>query len=81
MSRIRFITSTWAILALLSGCGPQTSPAGPVSTADSVSTPAGPTATFLPTRPQFQPGELVDYLAQTGDTLPALARHFNTSVA
>jgi len=81
MSRIRFITSTWAILALLSACGPQASPAGPVSTADSVSTPAGPTATFLPPRPQFQPGELVDYIAQTGDTLPALARHFNTSVA
>jgi len=29
----------------------------------------------------FQPGELVDYTAQSGDTLPALAARFNTSVA
>jgi LasA protease len=32
-------------------------------------------------RPQYTPGELVDYIAQTGDTLPALAAHFNTTVA
>lgn len=37
-------------------------------------------ATPLPTRPAFAPGELVDYTAQTGDTLPALALRFNTSV-
>jgi murein DD-endopeptidase MepM/ murein hydrolase activator NlpD len=37
-------------------------------------------ATPLPTRPTFKPGELVDYIAQTGDTLPALAARFNTSV-
>lgn len=37
-------------------------------------------ATPLPTRPAFTPGELVDYTAQTGDTLPALAQHFNTSI-
>ena len=36
--------------------------------------------TPLPTRPSYQPGELVDYIAQTGDTLPALASHFNTSI-
>ena len=36
--------------------------------------------TPAPTRPVYQPGELVDYIAQTGDTLPALAAHFNTSV-
>lgn len=33
-----------------------------------------------PTRPIFSPGELVDYTAQPGDTLPALAAHFNTTV-
>ena len=33
-----------------------------------------------PTRPLYSPGELVDYIAQTGDTLPALAARFNTSV-
>ena len=36
--------------------------------------------TPAPTRPVYQPGELVDYIAQTGDTLPALAAHFNTTV-
>lgn len=38
-------------------------------------------ATPLPQRAEYGPGELVDYLAQTGDTLPALAQRFNTSVA
>jgi LysM repeat protein len=36
--------------------------------------------TPLPSRPNFKPGELVDYTAQSGDTLPALAARFNTSV-
>jgi LasA protease len=38
------------------------------------------TVTPLPTRPPYSPGELVDYTAQTGDTLISLASHFNTSV-
>ncbi len=33
-----------------------------------------------PTRPVYAPGELVDYIAQTGDTLPNLAVRFNTRV-
>jgi len=37
--------------------------------------------TPLPTRATYKPGELVDYSAQTGDTLPALAARFNTTVA
>ena len=36
--------------------------------------------TPFPTRPLYSPGELVDYTAQTGDTLPALASRFNTTV-
>ncbi len=36
--------------------------------------------TPLPTRPPYSPGELVDYVAQTGDTLKSLASHFNTTV-
>jgi LasA protease len=36
--------------------------------------------TPLATRPSFKPAELVDYIVQTGDTLPALAVHFNTTV-
>jgi len=47
-----------------------------------LSTPEAPiaTATPFPTRPPYEPGELVDYIAQTGDTLPALAMRFNTRV-
>lgn len=43
---------------------------------------ATPTPTPLPypTRPVYSPGELVDYVAQDGDTLPALAARFNTTV-
>ncbi|MBE0682762.1 MAG: LysM peptidoglycan-binding domain-containing protein [Anaerolineales bacterium] len=35
--------------------------------------------TPLPTRKTFTPGELVDYTAQAGDSLPTLALRFNTS--
>jgi murein DD-endopeptidase MepM/ murein hydrolase activator NlpD len=35
--------------------------------------------TFEP-RPLYAPGELVDYIAQSGDTLPNLAVRFNTTV-
>jgi murein DD-endopeptidase MepM/ murein hydrolase activator NlpD len=38
------------------------------------------TPTPLPTRQNFEPGELVDYVAQSGDTLPGLAARFNTTV-
>ena len=41
-------------------------------------TPAG---TPFPQRPEYAPGTLVDYRAQDGDTLPAIAAHFNTTVA
>ncbi len=39
-----------------------------------------PNQTPLPTRTTYTPGELVDYTAQTGDTLPSLAARFNTTV-
>lgn len=38
-------------------------------------------STPIPERPAYAPGELVDYIAQTGDTLPALAVRFNTTIA
>jgi murein DD-endopeptidase MepM/ murein hydrolase activator NlpD len=34
----------------------------------------------MPTRPQYSPGEIVSYHAQSGDTIPAVAAHFNTTV-
>jgi murein DD-endopeptidase MepM/ murein hydrolase activator NlpD len=42
--------------------------------------PTSATATAIPTQPIYAPGELVEYTAQTGDTLPALALRFNTSI-
>jgi LasA protease len=39
-----------------------------------------PAITPLPTRPAYSPGELVDYTAQSGDTLPYLALRFNTTI-
>lgn len=36
--------------------------------------------TPIATRPSYPPGTLVDYTAQSGDSLPALAAHFNTTV-
>jgi LasA protease len=44
------------------------------------SLPAGPRPTSLPERPLYSPGEPVEYIAQTGDTLPVLAMRFNTTV-
>ncbi|MEJ2758290.1 MAG: LysM peptidoglycan-binding domain-containing protein [Anaerolineales bacterium] len=42
-------------------------------------TPNGPTPTPLPERTTYYPGELVEYIAQSGDTLDALAVRFNTT--
>jgi len=39
-----------------------------------------PQEAVLKGRPEYAPGELVDYTAQAGDTIPALAARFNTSV-
>jgi LasA protease len=49
-------------------------------TQDAVITQPIITTTPLPIRPQYSPGELVDYTAQTGDTLKSIALHFNTTV-
>ncbi len=38
-----------------------------------------PEVTLPAERPQYTPGELVEYIAQSGDTVPALAKHFNTT--
>jgi LasA protease len=42
--------------------------------------PAGSTATAQVEIPEIKPGDLVDYAAQSGDTLPALAARFNSTV-
>jgi len=67
---------------LLSGCQSQVAVAPlPVTQVAPNSDLPPATAAPIPERPRYSPGDLVDYLAQTGDTLPVLAAHFNTTVA
>ena len=63
------------ILLLLGGCTP--TPYEEILPTPAVETP---TATPIAARPEYKPGEWVSYTAQTGDTLPALAAHFNTTI-
>jgi murein DD-endopeptidase MepM/ murein hydrolase activator NlpD len=66
-------------LFALSACSPSAASKSTPAAEESQPTPTME-VTPLPTRPSYKPGELVDYLAQSGDTLPALAARFNTSV-
>lgn len=72
------------ILTLLSACSPSTkndliiTEQVQIQNSDSASDIIQPTQ--LPTRPPYAPGTIVDYIAQTGDTLPAVAAHFNTTI-
>lgn len=71
-----------ACALLLSSCLPAARPSSfptPSPSPTSVAT-VPPAQTPLPTRPAYEPGELVDYTAQDGDTLPALAARFNSTV-
>ncbi len=73
-----YFLSSILILALIASCAPV-----PSSTnLGNIITPIVPTAIPAPTsgRPEYAPGELVDYTAQSGDTLPALAKRFNTTI-
>ncbi|MBN1373530.1 MAG: LysM peptidoglycan-binding domain-containing protein [Anaerolineaceae bacterium] len=82
--RIYHLIFTCLCLAvfLLTGCLPTDLASGeaPAPFTAQPTPTAGPTPTIEPTRPVYSPGELVDYIAQTGDTLPVLAEHFNTTV-
>ena len=62
---------------ILTACGASASAGGlplPEPEQPAVATPEGKG------RPDYAPAELVDYTAQTGDTIPALAARFNTTV-
>jgi LasA protease len=87
-SILNFISMLSLTMVMLSGCA---SPSAPRDAASRVqpgeralaAPPVGavPSPTpFYTSRPRYAPGELVDYTAQTGDTLPGLAVRFNTSV-
>lgn len=84
MHRFRFHTCFVLLACLLSSClPPDVSGTTQVIQTQQTNPTPGPTlllATPLPTRPAYQPGELVDYTAQAGDTIPAIAAHFNTSI-
>jgi len=67
------------VALLLSSCAPRVSN----TNIENMITPLAPTPVPAPTsgRPAYNPGELVDYTAQSGDTIPALAARFNTTIA
>ena len=69
------------IWIMFSSCAPavQSAPIAQMHTPQSDADPITTNPTPLPTRPIYSPGELVSYIAQTGDTIPALAAHFNTT--
>jgi LysM repeat protein len=79
---IRKIVFPIIMLALLvTACSPSTQPTMMLLPQAEVNkTAESADITPYPTRPAYEPGELVDYVAQTGDTLPTLAVRFNTTV-
>jgi LasA protease len=74
------IAALFVSFSIILGACSTISPSASRFTPTTKPTPTLIPITPLPTRPPYQPGELVDYIAQTGDTLPALALHFNTTV-
>jgi LasA protease len=72
-----YLLSTLLVAVLAASCAPTS----PETNLASLITPIPPTPVPAPTlgRPNYAPGELVDYTAQSGDTLLALANRFNTT--
>jgi LasA protease len=67
------------VVTLLAGCLPSPQ----ITNQQATKTPFNfdqPLPSESPTRPVYQPGELVDYTVQDGDTVSALAARFNTTV-
>lgn len=77
-SSLCFFTLLVITSIVITSCAP-----GGSTNLENIITPLAPTTVPIPTseRPEYKPGELVDYIAQSGDTLPALASRFNTSIA
>ena len=77
-SSLWFLTPLVIASLMVSSCAPQASPGN----LENMITPLAATPIPAPTsgRPKYPPGELVDYTAQNGDTLIALAARFNTTV-
>ena len=81
LSRIApYLTISMAVLLLASACGsPPAAPMQLINLTEEATAVEEPIATPQPTRPAYDPGQRVEYIAQTGDTLPALAVRFNTT--
>ena len=75
-----FLTGMFLVILLASACGSSRKPSFLVPATLSTDELDLETATPFPTRPVYEPGTLVTYIAQTGDSLPALAARFNTTV-
>jgi LasA protease len=75
LKRIFFLTIVIILAACSSVSAPDLDIAAPTETQT-----ASPTTTPFPPRPEYEPGQLVEYTAHSGDTLPALAARFNTTV-
>lgn len=78
--KVLHLTLLFIVALAADACAPS-APANLISSSGESMPTAQAEVTPLPTRPNFAPGELVDYTAQSGDTLPALAARFNTTVA
>ncbi|MEN8241637.1 MAG: LysM peptidoglycan-binding domain-containing protein [Chloroflexota bacterium] len=83
MKRTIIILLLFSSLVWLSACNRSDSEIPPILTTptpiESTITPVGPTPTTIPVRPLYNPGELVSYTAQMGDSIDSLAERFNTS--
>lgn len=81
MKLTRLIYPIVILIILLSACSPINQPTMIIPFAEEQGEDLSiPEMTPFPTRPAYEPGELVEYVAQSGDTLQALAQRFNTTV-
>ncbi len=83
---MRFLAPVLILALLIAACGGSapvsltaTPPPPPTQVVPTARAPQSLAATPLPTRTRWQFGEVLPYAAQAGDTLIALAAHFNTS--
>jgi LasA protease len=83
MKRIHIQTIPILLMLFITACQPEAGNALPGSIIEVVPAAAQEQEIQAPafiSRPMYEPGELVDYVAQPGDTLSSLSRHFNTTV-
>lgn len=76
---LAFVLLWVGLLPLISACAPERKP---FTLATAVPPTPRPTSIIIdpfPTRPIYTAGQLVEYTAQTGDTLTALAARFNST--